>query len=164
MNVFAMKKMRMVIYLVILCFLSMGQGFATEKSSLAEIEQDTGIDSLVAQGIGPAEIFFNQECKIIAPNSKGFYPRLLLENSSEIQARVFFPDALSGEQILIFSEDGGLFKGQALSGQVVVDNAHSVSFRFQPLKFDGLYRISLYRGGERRILQFWVGSLPGKGN
>lgn len=155
---------RVMISFVLLCFLTAGQGLATEQASVTGQNSHENIASLVAQGVGPAVVSIEQDFNIILPNSKGFYPRLNLKEPAEIQASVFFPEALPGESIQIFSEDGGQLKGQTSSGVVVVDSAKSVSFRFRPLDCEGLYRISLYRGGDQKILQFWVGSLPGSTN
>lgn len=163
---FLKNRQKMMICFILLCFLTAGQGLVAVAEQALVTEQNSygNIASLVDQGISPAVVSIEQDFNIILPNSKGFYPRLNLKESSEIHASVFFPEALPGESIQIFPEDGGQLKGQATSGVVVVDSANSASFRFRPLDFEGLYRISLYRGGDRKILQFWVGSFPESAN
>ena len=96
----------------------------------------------------------------VIPNARGEFPRLLVAAEAEISADVPFPDALPGQHIYVQADDGGLLSGKAADGALIVDESRQVSLEFQTSAWDGLHRVTLRRGGDSRVLQFWVGPEP----
>ena len=55
----------------------------------------------------------------------------------------------------------GTVRGRAaLEGDVVIAGAGRARFEFRAAPNDGLNRVTLRRGGESRVLEFWVGVEP----
>jgi len=95
---------------------------------------------------------------VLAPNVRGEFPRLIVPASATITATVPFAGAEPGEAIPVQAEDGGLLQDAAAIGSVAVDNDHKVTISYQVSANDGMHRITLRRGGESRVLEFWVGA------
>jgi len=93
-------------------------------------------------------------------NANGEFPRVSVPAGAKIVATVLFPDATPGQRISIQAEDGGSLLGNAEKGFALVDEKHQVSLEYQISTYDGLYRVTLRNGGDRRVLQFWVGDEP----
>ena len=106
---------------------------------------------------GVAQIQAGNVNSVLAPNARGDYPRLSVSPSTIIVASVLFPDASPGERISIQAEDGGQLRGEAAKGFATIDDIRKANIEFQVSAHDGLYRVTLRRGGESRVLQFWVG-------
>lgn len=96
----------------------------------------------------------------VISNVRGEFHRVPVPASTVITASVPFADAVPGESIRVQAEDGGLLQGRAAQGSVAVGSDHRASVAFQTAANDGLYRVTLRRGGECRVLQFWVGPEP----
>ncbi len=154
------KKMCWLLTVLIICFLLLNFAYAMDGKTTSEIDPDnlSSFEQLAANKIDMAKVSAQNTNKILLPNNRGDYPRLSVLGSSKITASVFFFEAVQGEQIRIQAEDGGWLQDEAQAGFVTVDKYHRANFKFQVLTHDGLYRVTLRRGGERRVLQFWVGS------
>ncbi len=107
-----------------------------------------------------AVIIFDNSEKILTPNVRGDYPRVTVPALSEVSVEIFFGNADKNERILIQAEDGGLIKEVSHDNMLTLDKYKRLKFRYQLLSHEGLYRVALYRGSERRLLQFWIGSEP----
>jgi len=96
----------------------------------------------------------------VAPNPRGEFGRVQVPRSAVVRALVPFPSAAPNELIGVQAEDGGMLQGEASKGTVTVDAERRAAILFQAAAGDGLYRITLRRGGENRVLEFWVGPQP----
>lgn len=115
---------------------------------------DISIDPRVAR------IRFGATERFVAPNARGEFPRVPVPASAAITAAVPFPAAMPGEPISVQAEDGGVLAGPAAGGRVMIDDRHRAQIEFQTSALDGLHRVTLRRGSESRVLQFWVGPEP----
>lgn len=96
----------------------------------------------------------------VLPNARGEYHRLRVPSAATITAAVPFPGANPGDVIDVETEDGGLLQGAGSQGTVVVNSARRAPVDYRAGGQDGLYRVTLRRGGETRVLEFWVGRPP----
>ena len=100
------------------------------------------------------------QVRVVAPNARGEFPRVVVPASSVIAVSVPFAGAQLGETLPVQSEDGALLLGEAASGVAVVDGQGAVPLTLRVAATDGLQRVTLRRGGEMRVLEFWVGAEP----
>lgn len=107
-----------------------------------------------------ARISFAGTDRVVTPNVRGEYARVLIPPSVAVIASVPFPDAAPGESIRVQAEDGGLLEGLAEAGKVTIDAQRFAQFEFRAPAHDGMHRVTLRRGGEQRIVEFWVGAEP----
>lgn len=98
--------------------------------------------------------------RAVVPNVRGEYPRVLVPASAIIAASVPFLEAQTGEKIAVQAEDGGALLDAAAQGFVTIDTAHRAAVQFKVSAYDGIHRVTLRRGGETRVLEFWVGAEP----
>lgn len=105
-----------------------------------------------------AHVSFAGATHVLTPNIRGEFPRMLVPASATITAAVPFAEAEPGEVIPVQAEDGGLLQDTAAQGSVTVDNEHKVNVTYQVSANDGMHRVTLRRGGESRVLEFWVGA------
>jgi hypothetical protein len=123
------------------------------------VEQNKGSHELIDESRA-ARISINGNTRLVPANARGEYHRVVVPASTNITATVPFADAKLGEIIPVQAEDGGLLHGAAEQGKVTVDNDHRVTVDYQVSANDGLHRVTLRRGGESRVLEFWVGAEP----
>jgi hypothetical protein len=95
--------------------------------------------------------------RAVVPNVRGEYPRVLVPASAIIAASVPFAGAQPGEKIAVQAEDGGALLDAAGQGFVAIDEAHRAPVQFKVSAHEGMHRVTLRRGGETRVLEFWVG-------
>lgn len=93
----------------------------------------------------------------VRANSRGEFSRVLVAPSALIAVEVGFPGAMSGETLPMQNEDGGTFASGVSEGQTIVGDDGRARFEFRTAPHDGLNRVTLRRGGESRVLEFWVG-------
>lgn len=107
-----------------------------------------------------AWVEFDGQSRELLPNIRGEFPRISVPASTVITAQVPFAGASSGETVHVEAEDGGSLLGEAEGGTTRVDEQAAASIAFRTAAYDGLQRITLRRGGESRLLQFWIGEEP----
>jgi hypothetical protein len=107
-----------------------------------------------------ARITFAGVTHIVAPNARGEFSRVIVPASAIITGSVPFLDATPGEEIAVQAEDGGVLLGEAASGALVLDHDRRVPVQFKVSGFEGLNRVTLRRGSETRLLEFWIGDEP----
>ncbi|MGH7946415.1 MAG: hypothetical protein ACREF9_15605, partial [Opitutaceae bacterium] len=104
-----------------------------------------------------AHLVIDGAMRVVAPNVRGEFTRVVIAPAAVIAASVPFPDAQPGEQLAIQAEDGGVFVTGGAEARVEITPDRQAHFQFQTSANDGLHRVTLRRGGESRVLQFWVG-------
>lgn len=103
--------------------------------------------------VGDAESFTGSD-------ARGKYTRISVPAATVVSARVPLFEAEPGERVSIQAEDGGNLLGEAAQGHLTVDDHHGVQFEFRTPAQDGMYRGTIRRGSESRVLEFWVGAEP----
>jgi hypothetical protein len=114
----------------------------------------------VANDPRAAQLTIAGRTRAVVPNVRGEFPRVLVPASAIIVASVPFPDAQPGEKIAVQAEDGGALLDAAAQSFVTIDDAHRAPLQFKVSSQDGIHRVTLRRGGETRMLEFWVGAEP----
>lgn len=104
-----------------------------------------------------AHLTFAGQQRVVVPNPRGEFPRVSVPASTVVAATVPFPNARPGETVRVQSEDGGTLQVPSGDGMAMVDSNRQVPVEFQVSDVDGIQRITLHRGSERRVLEFWVG-------
>jgi hypothetical protein len=104
-----------------------------------------------------AHITFNGVTRTVSANERDEYHRLIVPASTNLTAVVPFAEAEPGELIPVQADDGGLIQGLPVQGNATVDNNHKVTIAYQVPASDGMHRVTLRRGGEIKVLEFWVG-------
>jgi hypothetical protein len=117
----------------------------------------TGIAATVANDPRAAQLTVDGLPRAVVANVRGEFRRVLVPASAIIAASVPFPDAQPGEKIAVQAEDGGSLLDTAAQGFVTIDAAHHAPVQFKVSAHDGIHRVTLRRGGETRVLEFWVG-------
>jgi len=92
-----------------------------------------------------------------ASNQVGYFPRVHVPANTAIPVEVFFRNAIEGEAVVIGAEDGGKFEGDKRAIAEALEKNGRVAFTFHVLDHPGTYRVSLRRGAETKVLDFWVG-------
>lgn len=100
------------------------------------------------------------QVRVVTPNARGEFPRVVVPASSVIAVSVPFAGAQPGELLPVQSEDGAVLLGAAAQGVALVAASGDVPLSLKVAATDGLQRVTLRRGGEMRVLEFWVGAEP----
>lgn len=98
--------------------------------------------------------------RTLVPNARGEFPRLVVAPAASISASVPFIDAAPGDRISLQTEDGGTLMGPAAGGSIAVDAGRYARLEYRAAATDGMQRVTLRRGGESRVLEFWIGAEP----
>jgi hypothetical protein len=94
---------------------------------------------------------------VVRSNARGEFFRVLVGPSALIVVDLPFFGAAAGETLAIQAEDGGALVSGVEEGRVVIAEDSRARFEFRAAAYDGLNRVTLRRGGEIRVLEFWVG-------
>jgi hypothetical protein len=133
---------------------------ANPTASDVRAQVATGIAAAVANAPRAAQLTVDGHPRAVVANVRGEFPRVLVPASAIIAASVPFPDAQPGEKIAVQAEDGGALLNATAQGFVTIDAAHCAPVQFKVSAHDGMHRVTLRRGGETRVLEFWVGTEP----
>jgi len=101
--------------------------------------------------------------KIYEPplNQVEYFARIThLEPSATLLIEVNYPDGSVGEKIVVSAEDGGKFDNNKIVEVKQLDDAKNISFEFQVGNSEGLYRVNLRKGDDRKVVRIYVGSVP----
>ena len=93
----------------------------------------------------------------VRATARGEFSRVLVAPSTLVVVDLPFPGAVPGEVLPIQAEDGGTLVAGVNVGQTTVGDDGRARFEFRSAPHDGLNRVTLRRGGESRVLEFWVG-------
>jgi len=107
-----------------------------------------------------ATIKIGENSRRVSPNLRGEFPRVLVNAEALITARVPFPDAQLGESIAVQAEDGGQIVGGGTTGSTTIAADGEALVEFRAAAFEGMNRVTVRRGAETRVLEFWVGAEP----
>lgn len=107
-----------------------------------------------------AKILAGGSTHVLRSNRSGWLRRVYVKGQETIPVEVNYPEAREGERVLVSVEDGGRLDNGRLAKLVTLGADRSAGFRFETGDHPGLYRVSLSKGPETRLLQFWVGDPP----
>jgi hypothetical protein len=106
----------------------------------------------VGEGRGARELSLNQ---------LGEYERVYVAARQQVAVAVGFPDGDVGEAVGVSVMDGGrVVEVDAVAGVRVLDKDRVARFTYEASGDEGTHRVLVRRGGERRVLDFWVGTEP----
>jgi hypothetical protein len=93
----------------------------------------------------------------LEPNVLGNYPRTYVAANAHLPIEIAYPDAEPGEVVGLEVEDGGKLDNQKIGQAVKIGEDRQLRFGFQVNDEVGIYRVVLRRGGDQKMLEFWVG-------
>jgi hypothetical protein len=90
-------------------------------------------------------------------NEVGAFPRVYVGAEARAEVTVHYPEATPGETIQAQMIDGGTL-GEAPARQLTLDAAGRISFPMITSAHAGKHRVFLNYGGDRKVLNLWVGA------
>ena len=109
-----------------------------------------------AEGAPTAVVEVNGESYELSVNQIGYFQRVYALPEQKIPVVVNCPDGFAGEYVMVSMEDGGLLETGRMAKAVQLDDQKQVAFTAQMSGNAGIHRVSLRRGGDLKVLDFWV--------
>ena len=92
------------------------------------------------------------------PNQIGYFDQISgIQPLETVIIEISYPDGNVGEKVLLSAEDGGKFENGKRIKLLQLDNQKKVFFDFQVSDQLGIYRVSLRKGNDTKVVQLWVG-------
>ena len=93
------------------------------------------------------------------PNELGVFQRVYVQPRETVPISVRLPEGDPGEQVGVAAQDGGkIVEVEAVAGVFELDAQRTLHFNFQLNEDEGIYRITLRRGGEVKVIELWAGA------
>ena len=97
----------------------------------------------------------------LEPIHAGTFETVFLEERDTAKVAVTYPQGQAGDAVHVEILDGGSFADAKGSGQLKrLDGNGSLSFAYVPTGERGMARVSLRKGAQINIVDFWVGEPP----
>lgn len=90
-------------------------------------------------------------------NELGIFPEIRVQPGQQVGVTVAYPEGQPGQRIVAAVEDGGLLQDGERVLPMQLDSQQAVTFNFTAGEARGIYRVTLRRGTETKMLQFWAG-------
>ena len=97
-----------------------------------------------------------RKTEALVPDQLGEFPRVHIEPGQEVGVRLRFPEAPVGARVVAAVEDGGKFADGKPVQAFDLDETREIAFRFAAGEALGIYRVSVRRGSDHKILHFWA--------
>jgi hypothetical protein len=96
----------------------------------------------------------------LTPNTLGLFPRVVVQVSEKVPVTVTYAAAEPGETVVIQMLDGGTLDNGTLSKVMQLDANRAVDFAAIMSVQEGVHRVALTCGADRKELEFWAGAEP----
>ena len=102
----------------------------------------------------------------LQPNQLGDFGQIDIAAKANAKVTIAYPTAASATPVIVEAEDGGLLSLVGSKGRPSVvatgylDSSNQVSINFQSGTQEGIYRITIQAGADRKQVAFWVGPEP----
>jgi hypothetical protein len=94
-------------------------------------------------------------------NSAGYFQRISnIEKNGLVPIEIAYPDGIEGEKIVVAVLDGGKLDNNEIVQVIQLNKERKCVFTFQVTEQIGLFRLSLHKGTDEKIVQLWVGPEP----
>lgn len=94
----------------------------------------------------------------VKPNQIGFFDQVsFIQPNQIVSIEIAYPNGEKGDQILMSAEDGGKFEDGKRISASQLNAQKKLFFKFQVAGNLGMYRISLRKGNDSKVVQLWVG-------
>ena len=91
------------------------------------------------------------------PNQIGCFPKIAkIPPGDTVAIEVSYPNGRAGEKIVLSVEDGGKLDNGKGVKVMQLDNQKKCSFNFTVTQYPGLYRVSLLKNMDTKVVQLWV--------
>jgi hypothetical protein len=120
-----------------------------------------------SEGVAPispqaprATVAVGQKTVQLTPNQVGNFQRTYIQPKETLPVEVVFPQGEPGQTVVLEAKDGGTFDDKKLAQVAKLDAQRRLAFTFHADRQPGIYRVSMRRGSEEKVLNFWVGDPP----
>ncbi len=121
--------------------------------SLSALAQSQGISGERCY----ARIVRSKQALTVSPNQVGSFPEILVRPQTLVGVEVFYIAGLANEAVTLIAMEGGTFGNGKTTQDLPLDSLKRASFRFAAGSGRGLYRVSVRKGTDVKLLEFWVG-------
>ncbi len=93
----------------------------------------------------------------VNPNQVGNFPEISVRPQTAINISVVYPAGQANEKVTLTALEGGNLGNGLATQDVTLDSLKTATFSFATGSGRGLYRVSVRKGIDEKILEFWVG-------
>jgi biotin synthase-related radical SAM superfamily protein len=95
------------------------------------------------------------------PNQLGSFDMVTnIQPRQKVPIEIYYPEGRAGEKVIIEVQDGGSLDNNKRVSILSLTNLNKISFGFQTASDPGIYRITLRKGSDLKVVQLWVGDQP----
>lgn len=96
--------------------------------------------------------------RTLSSNQVGQFPRVYTRASSDVSARITYPEGQPGERVIVEVLDGGVLSPDTVMAKAfTLDASGSFDLNYTLSANDGTHRLALRKGTDVKMLEFWVG-------
>ncbi len=111
-----------------------------------------------------ARITRSKQAITLNPNQVGNFPTLDVRPQTLVGVEIIYTAGLVNEAVALTALEGGTFGNGKTTQDVTLDSLKRASFSFAAGSGRGLYRVSVRKGTDVKLLEFWVGEPLTKAN
>ena len=93
----------------------------------------------------------------LIPNQFGEFPRVHIDPKQTVSVTAMWPEGEAGQKVVVAQMDGGQLSGGQQLLAFTLDASRQVAFDFTAGNGNGIYRVTLRNGSDKKMLQFWAG-------
>ncbi len=121
--------------------------------SLSALAQSAGISGERCY----ARIVRAKQALTVSPNQVGSFPEISVRPQTLVGVEVTYIAGLANEAVALTALEGGTFGNGKTTQDLTLDSFKKASFSFAAGSGRGLYRVSVRKGTDIKLLEFWVG-------
>ncbi|HEY5813417.1 MAG TPA: hypothetical protein VIT23_12295 [Terrimicrobiaceae bacterium] len=96
----------------------------------------------------------------VEPNQVGGFPRQLVQQGQKVTVQMSYPDGSPGDLVVAGVLDGGQFENRQRAISLHLDGKGRVSFDYTVSQELGVFRVSVRKGGDVKMVELWAGPEP----
>ncbi|HEY5892533.1 MAG TPA: hypothetical protein VIT91_04810 [Chthoniobacterales bacterium] len=96
----------------------------------------------------------------LEPNQIGAFPQVLVQPRQQITVEMVYPDGSPGDLVVAAVMDGGQLENGQHVLSLRLDDSRQVKFNYAVSEEEGVFRITLRKGGDLKTVELWAGAEP----
>ena len=104
-----------------------------------------------------ARVTRSKQALTLNPNQVGNFPTLDVRPQTLVGVEVIYTAGLANQGVALTALEGGTFNNGKTTQDLTLDRLKQASFSFTASSGRGLYRVSVRKGSDIKILEYWVG-------
>ncbi len=121
--------------------------------SLSALAQSQGISGERCY----ARVTRSKQAITLNPNQVGNFPTIDVRPQTLVGVEVIYTAGQANQAVSLTALEGGTFGNGKTTQDLTLDSLKKASFSFAAGSGRGLYRVSVRKGADIKILEFWVG-------